>query len=108
MLGLKGLGVRYKGLEYIKYGNLWRAFRDRLPVKVLLTSVFRGELHGRLRHLLSPRGHFDRNKNTKRHYTTKAYAEKKASEMFRKTGTPTRAYKCVYCDYYHIGRERSN
>jgi hypothetical protein len=41
-------------------------------------------------------------------YNTKATAEKAALSMKKKHGYHYSPYKCLWCDGYHIGRNRSN
>ncbi len=41
-------------------------------------------------------------------YNTKASAQKAADSMGRKKGTHFSTYKCVFCDGYHIGKNRDN
>lgn len=39
-------------------------------------------------------------------YTTKDSAEKASRAMEKKTGQEFAVYKCMYCDGYHIGKNR--
>lgn len=39
-------------------------------------------------------------------YGTKEIAEKSASKMSEKTGSRLVSYKCLFCDGYHIGRNK--
>jgi hypothetical protein len=41
-------------------------------------------------------------------YNTKATAVKSAQAMAKKNGFYYSNYKCVFCDGYHIGRNRDN
>ena len=40
-------------------------------------------------------------------YSTKQQATKAASSMEKKTGKVFSAYKCCFCDGYHIGKDKS-
>lgn len=106
ILHLRDYGVRYKGLKYIKRRNLWKGFRDQLPMSVLLKSTLRGELKKLLSRLLGTRSHFNADETPKRRYKSREYADKKAEAMSRRTTSPLSAYQCVYCPYYHIGNDK--
>ena len=41
-------------------------------------------------------------------YNSKASALKSAEAMGKKRGVHFSAYKCAYCDGYHLGRNREN
>jgi len=41
-------------------------------------------------------------------YPTKASATKAAESMGKKKGVHFSTYKCVWCDGYHIGKNRDN
>ena len=41
-------------------------------------------------------------------YIHKASAEKAALSMQKKTGRHFSIYKCVFCDAYHLGKNRNN
>lgn len=41
-------------------------------------------------------------------YNTKETAQKAAESMSRKQGKHFSVYKCVFCDGYHLGRNRDN
>ena len=41
-------------------------------------------------------------------YSTKEKALKAADKMSIKTGKHFSAYKCLFCDGYHIGKNRDN
>lgn len=41
-------------------------------------------------------------------YNTKTSAQKAAASMGKKKGTHFSVYKCVFCDGYHIGKNRDN
>lgn len=41
-------------------------------------------------------------------YNTKATALKSAEAMGKKRGIHFSVYKCIYCDGYHLGRNREN
>jgi hypothetical protein len=41
-------------------------------------------------------------------YNTKESALKSAESMGKKRGVHFSTYKCVFCDGYHIGRNRDN
>ena len=41
-------------------------------------------------------------------YNTKKSAQKAADSMKRKQGKHFSVYKCMYCDGYHLGKNRDN
>lgn len=41
-------------------------------------------------------------------YNTKETAQKAADSMERKQGKHFSVYKCIYCDGYHLGKNREN
>ena len=41
-------------------------------------------------------------------YSTKEKAQKAADKMGEKTGKHFSVYKCLFCDGYHIGKNRDN
>lgn len=41
-------------------------------------------------------------------YSTKEKAQKAADKMSEKTGKHFSVYKCLFCDGYHIGKNRDN
>ena len=54
------------------------------------------------------RSHINYNGNPKVMYNTKKTAEKSAKAMTKKTGKYFSNYKCLYCDGYHLGKNRDN
>ena len=54
------------------------------------------------------RSHFRDNGNPKVIYNTKETATKSALKLTEKHGVWFSNYKCIWCDGYHIGKNRAN
>ena len=90
----------------MKLRNLWLALLDQGPPRrflrnFLITRNAWGLFH-RNSHIARGSG------KPKVQYNTKASAEMAAAAMFKKNGCYFSNYKCLHCDGYHIGRNRSN
>lgn len=84
--------------------NLYLGIKDQLPVSRLIKNVRTGNVFG----LFSARSHLNANGVPKVSYGSKKTAVKVAQKMSEKRGTYFSNYKCVFCDGYHIGRNRDN
>jgi hypothetical protein len=86
--------------------NLILCFKDQLPIRrfiknFCITRNAWGLFH-KNSHVSQGSG------KPKVMYNTKATAEKAALSMKKKHGYHYSPYKCLWCDGYHIGRNRSN
>ena len=88
----------------MKIRNIILAIRDQLPLKRLLSNIWKGHVFG----LFSERSHLTHAGNPKVVYGSKASAEKAAAKMMAKHGNYFSNYKCMRCDGYHLGKNREN
>jgi len=84
--------------------NLLLAFRDQGPFTRFCKNLVKGHVLG----LFHKRSHFRDTGAAKISYSTKQSATKAAASMAKKTGVWFSNYKCVFCDGYHIGKNREN
>ena len=87
----------------MKLRNLFLVFRDQLPVSRLWRNLRSGNIRG----LLHPRSHRTHAGNVKVMYGSRPTAERAAESMRTKTGNYFSTYKCLYCDGYHVGKNRN-
>ncbi len=90
----------------MKLRNIVLAFRDQLPLKrmwrnFIVTRNGRGLFHENS-HTVAATG------KPKVVYNSRAGAEKAAESMERKYEGVFRPYKCLFCDGFHIGKNRAN
>jgi hypothetical protein len=90
----------------MKLKNLWLALLEQGPWKRAFKNFF---ITG------NAWGLFHKNSHTaagsgklKVMYNTKVSAAKSAEALKKKRGTHFSAYKCIFCDGYHLGRNRDN
>ena len=89
----------------MKLRNLWLALKDQGPFLRFLRNLLKGHLWG----LIHKNSHTSQGSGKpKVMYNTKATAVKSAAAMAKKNGYYYSNYKCVFCDGYHIGRNRDN
>lgn len=88
----------------MKIKNVILAIKDQMPLSRFLRNLWKGHLIG----LLDRRSHYTKDGNPKVMYNTKATAIKSSTAMQKKNGTYYSNYKCLYCDGYHIGRNKEN
>jgi len=90
----------------MKIENIILALKEQLPWKRAFRNFFiTGNAWGMF-HLNSHQRQ-DTGKE-KVMYNTKASALKAAESMGRKTNKHFSVYKCIYCDGYHLGKNRDN
>lgn len=90
---------------FIRPSNLILAIRDQLPVGRALRNFF---VTGIAWGLFSPNSHLLLSSGLpKIAYSSKEKALKAAGKMQAKHGGRFSAYKCAFCDGYHIGRSRT-
>lgn len=91
--------------------NLLQALREQGPWKRFIRNFF---ITRNAWGMFSKKSHWvfsstDPNiRKPKVKYNTKGSAEKAAKAMWNKTGKYFSTYKCIFCDGYHIGRNRNN
>lgn len=88
----------------MKIRNIFHALRGQLPLKRFWRNFF---VNGNGWGLFSINSHI--NKKTgkaKVEYNSLESARKAAESLSRKYGCDVSAYKCMFCDGYHIGNNR--
>jgi len=88
----------------MKIKNLILGLKDQGPFTRFIRNLFKGHVLG----LFYKRSHFNNNGTPKVKYNTKETATKSAKKMSDKHGKWFSNYKCIYCDGYHIGKNREN
>lgn len=88
----------------MKLKNIFLAIKDQLPLVRLMRNLRKGHLLG----LFSKRSHFTESGKEKISYPRKDSATKAAASMTKKHGVWFSNYKCIWCDGYHIGKNRDN
>ncbi len=88
----------------MKLRNILLGLKDQLPLKRLVKNLVTGNAFG----MFHKRSHINDNGKPKVMYNTKATAIKSALSMQKKTGNYFSNYKCIFCDGYHIGKNRDN
>lgn len=85
-----------------KLRNIYLVFRDQLPISRLLRNLRKGNLRG----LVHERSHLNHSGEPKIAYGSKSSATRAAEKMKAKKGLYFSNYKCLYCDGYHLGKNR--
>lgn len=92
----------------IKWKNFWIWLKDQLERKTWFKNFF---ITGNAWGAFSINSHISqRSGNLKVMYNSKESALKAAESMSKKKNNEVHfsAYKCLYCDGYHIGKNRDN
>ena len=90
---------------FIQPRNLFLAVQDQLPLDRALHNFF---VTGIAWGLFSPNSHLLLSSGLpKVAYSSKGKALKAAGKMQAKHGGRFSAYKCAFCDFYHVGRSRT-
>ena len=90
----------------MKLKNVYLALKDQLPVERFVKNFL---LSGKGWGLFHKNSHISfRSGKPKVIYNRKETAEKAANSMSKKRGVYFSNYKCIYCDGYHIGKNRAN
>ena len=82
---------------------IW-ALRDQGPFKRFIRNVWTGNLYG----LFSKRSHLNKSGAPKVMYNTKASAIRAAESMAKKRGVHFSNFKCLFCNGFHVGKNRQN
>lgn len=88
----------------IKIRNLILGIKDQLPISRLIRNIKTGNVFG----LFSVRSHLNFDGKPKVMYKSKETAIKSAKKMQEKHGYYYSNYKCIFCDGYHLGRNRES
>ncbi len=84
--------------------NLFLGIKDQMPLLRFIRNLRTGNVLG----LFHPRSHMRDDGKVKVAYNTKETAIKVASQMSVKKGVHFSNYKCIYCNGYHLGKNRDN
>lgn len=90
----------------MKLRNLVLVFKDQLPAKRFFRNFFITRNAWGLFHQNSHISAGSGKEKVK--YNTQKTALKSAKKMSEKHGTHFSAYKCLWCDGYHLGKNRDN
>lgn len=88
----------------MKLKNLILALKDQGPLTRFVRNLLKGHVLG----LFYKRSHFNKDGSMKVKYNTKETATKSAQRMTEKHRKWFSNYKCIYCDGYHLGKNREN
>lgn len=88
----------------MKMNNLYLGLKDQMPFSRFIKNLRKGHVLG----LFSKRSHLRSDGQPKVTYNSKETAQKSAQKMKEKNGTYYSNYKCIWCDGYHLGRNREN
>lgn len=88
----------------MKLKNLILALKDQGPPVRFIRNLLKGHVFG----LFSKRSHLNKNGSQKVKYNTKETAMLSAQRMSKKHDKWFSNYKCIYCDGYHLGKNREN
>ena len=89
----------------MKIKNIYLAIKEQGPFKRFIRNFF---VTGNAWGMFSKRSHFRDNGVSKVMYNTKTSVIKAAKSMGKKHNKHFSVYKCIYCDGYHIGKNRDN
>ena len=89
----------------IKLKNLLLALKDQGPLCRFFRNMF---ITGNGRGLFHVRSHQRDDGKEKVMYNTKKTANKVAQKMSEKHSCYFSNYKCIYCDGYHLGKNRDS
>ena len=84
--------------------NLYLGIKDQLPLTRLIRNLRTGNVFG----LFFKRSHLNQDGKPKVMYNTKASAIRAAESMGKKKQVHFSNYKCIFCDGYHVGKNREN
>lgn len=85
--------------------NLFLGLKDQLPLKRAFRNFF---ITGNAWGLFSRRSHIRDDNKIKQSFPTKESGRKAADSMGRKHNKYFSVYKCIFCDGYHLGKNRDN
>lgn len=83
--------------------NLKLVLKDQLPLKRLFYNFF---ITGNARGIFSKYSHVNKSGVPKVGYNTKKTAIKAADTMSQKHDVVFKSYKCLFCNKYHIGKNK--
>jgi len=90
----------------MKIKNLYLGLKGQLPWKRFFRNFF---ITGNAWGMFSKYSHIRRDINKpKEMHPTLERAQKAAESMSKKKGVHFSVYKCIYCDGWHLGKNRDN
>jgi len=89
----------------IKFRNLRLGLKDQLPLSRAFRNFF---ITGNAWGLFHKRSHFRDDGTPKVMYTKRSSADKAAESMKKKHNKHFSVYKCIFCDGFHLGKNREN
>jgi len=93
-------------MNKIKWKNFWIWFKDQVKRKRVIKNFF---ITRNAWGAFSINSHMNQsNGNMKIKYNTLETAKKSAEEMSKKYRVHFSYYKCLFCDGYHIGKNKDN
>ena len=92
-------------MTFPRFKNIVLSIKDQLPLTRLIRNLWKGHVFG----LFSKNSHFRGDTGqAKVTYNTKETATKVAKQMMEKKKKYFFNYKCIWCDGYHLGKNREN
>lgn len=89
----------------VKITNLFKALKEQGPLKRAYRNFL---ITGNAWGMFSTLSHRKQDGKLKVMYNTKETAMKAAESMGKKLKVHFSVYKCIYCDGYHLGKNRDN
>lgn len=89
----------------MKIRNLILGLKGQLPLKRAFRNFF---ITGNAWGLFSKRSHAREDGKLKQSFPTIESANKAALQMGKKHNKHFSVYKCIFCDGYHLGKNRDN
>lgn len=89
----------------MKLRNIILALKDQMPLKRAFRNFF---VTGNALGLFHKRSHFREDGKAKQGFPSKESAKRAAESMGKKHGKYFSTYKCIFCDGYHLGKNRDN
>lgn len=93
-------------MRKIKLSNLYKGLKGQLPIKRAFRNFF---ITGNAWGMFSINSHVNQSSGKEKvQYGSYESAKKAADKMSEKKGVHFSVYKCIFCDGYHIGKNRDN
>jgi len=89
----------------MKLKNILLALKHQLPLKRAFRNFF---ITGNAWGMFYKRSHFRYDGKEKQGYPRIESAQKAADSMKKKYNKHFSVYKCIFCDGYHLGKNRDN
>lgn len=89
----------------MKIKNIYKGLKEQLPWKRFFRNFF---ITGNAWGMFSKRSHYREDGKSKQVFPKKESAERASISMSKKHGKHFSYYKCIFCDGYHLGKNRDN